>query len=325
MNAPAPTADPVLNALRAGAVLAVSVSGGKDSQALLAACLGHPDRPNWTGPIVAVHADLGRAEWRETEAFVRAMCERAGVPLHVVAREGGDLFARFEERAAKLAGEGKPWAPSAANRYCTSDLKRSPIDKFLRAFAQANGTNLVVSAEGVRAAESAARSKKPRAEVRVKLTTKTLADAVAALAPKTAVEHEAAAAAAWAAFDPQGGRLAFTWRPIFEHTDAQVWEACGTSVGELETRRALYAQGDAAAALEGWPAHPAYVYGNARLSCALCILGCRSDLVNGARHNPDAVRFLVGLEGRTGFTFLSGVSLRDVAADAGVAIPLPVL
>lgn len=50
-------------ALRQGAALAVSISGGKDSQAMLYALAAEWERrPEWTGDIFAVHADLGRAE-----------------------------------------------------------------------------------------------------------------------------------------------------------------------------------------------------------------------------------------------------------------------
>lgn len=55
-------------ALQQGAALAISISGGRDSQALLntltAWLAAHPV----PGPVFAIHADLGRAEWPHTNA-----------------------------------------------------------------------------------------------------------------------------------------------------------------------------------------------------------------------------------------------------------------
>lgn len=278
-------------ALDRGAALVISISGGKDSQALLNACAAAHRAHGWRGDLVAVHAHLGRAEWPQTLAHCRAICDAADVELVIVERSsGGDLIDRIKERMQTLDGTGKPPWPSAQQRYCTSDMKRGPIDRYLREW------KLVISAEGVRAAESYARAKKPACEMRRQIT----ASGLQQLSISDAL-----------ALRDQRQRLALTWRPLLRWTDADVWEACGTSLAALADHRQRYAAGDPTA-LIGWPGHPAYVYGNERLSCALCILGSRSDLRNGAKHNPELWRELVAMERESGFIFRQDLALADL-------------
>lgn len=323
----------VESALGLGAALAISVSGGKDSQALLNALSAWHRERGWPGPMLALHSDLGRAEWKQTPDHVRRIAAEAGVELVVVRRSKGDLFTRFEERAAAVAGtatpwapskqrryctshlktapidahlrrlEGTPWAPSASRRYYTSDLKRAPCDTALRAH------RLVLSAMGFRAQESTDRAARHVLAVRRRITSTHLRDLPAARAVQAWVDL--------------GGerRLAFDWNPLHRWTKADVWEACGTSEAELQLRRRAYAAGYRAEALDGWPAHPAYVLGNERVSCALCVLASRADLVNGARHNPEAFEFIAGIEETTGSTFRPEGPLRRIVADAGAPRP----
>lgn len=49
----------ILTALEAGAALAISISGGKDSQALLAELVPWFRSQGYTGQLFAIHADLG--------------------------------------------------------------------------------------------------------------------------------------------------------------------------------------------------------------------------------------------------------------------------
>ena len=48
--------------------------------------------------------------------------------------------------------------------------------------------------------------------------------------------------------------------------------------------------------------HWAYTAGNDRLSCIFCIMACRGDLINGAKHNPALYREYVAMELKTGYT-----------------------
>lgn len=267
--------DAVRAALDNGAALALSISGGKDSQALLAACCAAYQANGWTGPLFAVHAGLGRMEWFNTPAFVEQLAERYGVELVIVKRQDGrDLLDIMRERAAKLEGTGKPWAPSSAARYCTAGEKRDQIDRHLRTFTQ------VVSAEGIRADESPARAKKTPCQVRARIATKE--------------------------------RHALTWFPLFEWSTADVWDAIGTTQEELDLRREAFAAGYTQDALDGWPAHPAYVMGNERLSCAICCLASKADRANGAKYHPELAAALTELEESTGFTYVQGSTIKDL-------------
>lgn len=58
MNAPTPhIPDAVRASLGEGAALAVSISGGKDSQAMLLALADLHAAHGWTGDLYAIHAD----------------------------------------------------------------------------------------------------------------------------------------------------------------------------------------------------------------------------------------------------------------------------
>lgn len=126
-----------------GAIFYVSHSGGKDSQAMYAML----NRIVPHEQIVVVHADLGEVEWSGVQDHIN---ENITHPLNVV-RAGKTLLGMVEQRGM--------W-PSAAFRQCTSDLKRGPIVKFIRADLKAKGKRLGVNCMGLRAQESAARAKR---------------------------------------------------------------------------------------------------------------------------------------------------------------------
>lgn len=309
----------VEEALQRGASLAVSISGGKDSQALLAALVEARAQRRWPGPFFAIHAHLGRMEWPQTLEHCQRLCDGYGVELVVVSRPQGDLLAEMQQRMETLRGQGKPHWPSSAARYCTADNKRGPIDKVLRQSAphwpsatnryctshqKANqidkrlrAASLVISAEGIRADESYARAKRSVVAIRRQITAKALRE----LEPGEALRQQ-----------QEGQRLALTWNPLLTWTVRDVWEACGTSAAELAERRVLWRVGWEEEALNDWPAHPAYVMGNERLSCALCVLASRSDLENGARHNRELWQALVAMEEESGFTFRQDLALADL-------------
>ena len=136
--------------IRAGALVVLSHSGGKDSQAMtiLLSWLVPRDR------LVAVHAPLAEVEWPGTVEFIRATLP-PGVPLILApVASGKTLLDRVEER-------GK-W-PDPARRWCTSDFKTGPIERELRRYLKANPRfgGRIVSAMGMRAGESPARARKP--------------------------------------------------------------------------------------------------------------------------------------------------------------------
>ena len=263
------------HALGKGAALAISVSGGKDSQAMLIALAQLHRERGYTGALFAVHASLGRIEWSGTDEHVRRICQDAGVPLTIVTRsDGRDMIDHWTARGERLLAQGKqarPWS-DANNRFCTSDMKRDPIDRILRQYPY------VVSAEGIRADESPARAQKPVWKMRSRICTQ--------------------------------GRVAFTWNPILDWSTEDVLQACGTSTADLRRRQQLHRDGQEAEALAGWPLHYVYVLGNRRLSCSFCVLGCQSDLENAARYQPETLRTLVAIEDRFGFAFQKDRPLR---------------
>lgn len=147
--------DQLLDVVARGGIVYCSHSGGKDSQAMYAALRRYVPHDQ----LVVVHADLGRVEWDGVQDHIRATISH---PLNVVSAvfaDGSpkDLLGMVKRRAATRP-DAPPW-PSSAARFCTSDLKRDPIAKFIRADLKARGKTLAINATGIRAEESAARAK----------------------------------------------------------------------------------------------------------------------------------------------------------------------
>jgi len=247
--------DPVMH-LREGAALLLNVSGGKDSDAMSAHLLDMRKREGWTGPVLMVHADLGRAEWHSTPRYVRELAARNECELVVVQRKAGDLIARIWQRYHD--DPSRPCWPSSAARYCTSDLKRGPISSLIN---QRFPTGTVICAQGIRAQESKKRAKKPTVSLRPGCNPKTIA------------------------------RTVIDWLPIHKWSEADVWSEIGA---------------------HGGIHHEAYKHGNRRLSCALCVLACDNDLINGALHNPDTYREYCRIEAVTGWSFRDGFWISDL-------------
>ena len=314
----------VQQALDLGAALAVSVSGGKDSDAMLRHLTALHRSQRWTGQLFAITADLGRIEWPGTLEHIQSVCTELDVALIVVRRQKGSMIDRWDERRQVLINQqqaeeraiapvkegnglletasvkegSKPFWSSSTARYCTKEMKTAEVDRYLRRF------NAVVCAVGIRAEESSSRAKKPHFQVRNDITTATLK----ASRGLNAGQHEEWAAAAIALWIESNfkGRLALTWNAVLDWPVEKVWESLGTSVEELEQRRALYQSGSLTAALRGWPAHWAYVSGNSRLSCSMCVLASAHDIQNGAKHNLTTWLELALMEKQSGWSFQQG-------------------
>jgi len=260
----------VIEHLKNGARLAINLSGGKDSQAMARALW--EALPEYRHHMFCIHADLGRMEWTQTIDMVKQLAKMLKLPLTIVSRPKGDLLARWQERMELLKGQNKPHWSSSAARYCTSDLKRNPINTYLRNYPY------IISCEGIRAIESYNRAKKEVFSTRTAITTK--------------------------------NRKAFTWYPIFDWSEEQVWESWGMSSTTLSVLRLTYAATGKVHSM--WPFHPAYVFGNQRLSCCMCVLGSKKDLANGVKHNPEIAKELAKMEDVSGFTFRKDISITQL-------------
>ncbi len=190
--------------LRLGAALVLSVSGGKDSDAMCDYLLEQRAAKGWTGDVAMVHADLGRAEWHTTTDYVHDLARRKSVSLHIVRWAHGDLIDRIWQRY--YADPSRPCWPSSKVRYCTSDLKRAPISRWIRS---AYPTGKVICAMGLRAEESSARAKKPSASVRADCTAPTL------------------------------NRLTLNWLPIHNWSETDVWDCIRQHGGTAHPAYAL--------------------------------------------------------------------------------------
>ena len=132
-----------------GALVAVNHSGGKDSQSMTIVLSRIVPREQ----LVIVHAPLGEVEWNGTVSHIRDTLP-PDVPL-IMARtaSGKSLLQRVEERGL--------W-PGIRQRFCTGDLKRTPIERELRRYLKAHPhfEGRLVNAMGLRRDESRERARR---------------------------------------------------------------------------------------------------------------------------------------------------------------------
>lgn len=161
------TDEAVMQAIADQAMFVINLSGGKDStvagHSVMAQldALGHPREKR-----IAIHADLGRAEWRSTAGVVEAVAAKLGLELLVVRRGAGDMVARWEVRfsnaliryaALETYNLIGPWS-QANKRFCTAELKAQVIGPEL---ARRYRGQKIVQVIGIRREESTGRSKTP--------------------------------------------------------------------------------------------------------------------------------------------------------------------
>lgn len=139
--------------IKDGALFAVSHSGGKDSQAMLIKLLEVIP----AAQLLVVHASLGAMEWPGALELAQQQASDAGLPF-IVARARKTLLEMVERRFENRP-EVPSW-PSASTRQCTSDLKRGPIQREVRAYAKVNGFKTIVNCLGLRAQESSGRARR---------------------------------------------------------------------------------------------------------------------------------------------------------------------
>jgi len=262
--------------IEAGALFVVNHSGGKDSQAMLIKVLEVVP----AAQVLVVHATLGESEWPGALEHAQQQAQDAGVPFIVA--EAGKSFLGMVERRFQGRPEVPSW-PSASTRQCTSDLKRGPIEREVRRYAQAHGKGRIVNCMGMRAAESPSRARKAifgRNDSQC-------------LSPKEkTVLVEVAPSVFVKAQHVTPGREWFNWLPIHTLSTVEVLDTVSQAGQHL---------------------HPAYALGNERLSCVFCLFGSAGDLKNGAEQNPELYARYVEMERRTGYTLhMSRKSLTEI-------------
>lgn len=152
--------------LGAGAVVAIGVSGGKDSCAVAMRLHRYLDAIDFKGPRVLIHSDLGRIEWEQSLPVCERLAQQLGWELMVVRREAGDMIARWYRRWENNVQRYEqlecvkvilPWS-TPSMRFCTSELKTAIVCSALR---RRFPDSPILSVTGVRAEESASRAKMP--------------------------------------------------------------------------------------------------------------------------------------------------------------------
>jgi DNA sulfur modification protein DndC len=153
----------------------VNHSGGKDSTRML----GFVRRKFPDSPTYVVMADTGFEHQRPISAadFAHQRCAEFGIELVIVRNPRRTYLEMVEQRGM---------FPSAQYRQCTSDLKRGPIEKYIRSLPH----KVIVNCIGIRAEESNARSGLEPLKLNRSLTTRT--------------------------------RSVYNWLPIFDQTLGQV-------------------------------------------------------------------------------------------------------
>jgi len=268
LDRPVALTDEVTEALSHGekAVVAIGVSGGKDSTAVALATVGYLRSIDFSGQIVLIHSDLGMTEWEQSLPKCRELARFLDLELIVTRRKAGGMMERWEGRWAANVKRYQnlecvklilPWS-TPDMRFCTSELKTSPICSELKKRFKGH---VIINAVGIRRQESASRAKALVSKPNSKLTHKRITKETG-LATR-----------------------GIDWNPIIEWPLLDVVEIITES---------------------GLPFHEAYTrHGMSRVSCAFCILSNACDLKNAtrAKENHDLYRRQVELEIASTFSF----------------------
>lgn len=158
--------DHIQDLISRGAIFYCSHSGGKDSQAMYTYLRSLVPAEQ----IVVVHADLGEVEWLNVQEHIAGNIQHELNVVRATWADGSEktLLGMVERRLEKRP-DSPSW-PSSAARFCTSDLKRDPIHKFIRQDLKLRGKLLAVNCTGLRAEESSSRAKKVEMEINKRLS-----------------------------------------------------------------------------------------------------------------------------------------------------------
>jgi 3'-phosphoadenosine 5'-phosphosulfate sulfotransferase (PAPS reductase)/FAD synthetase len=150
---PNPTLQVATPDLRDYDAIVVNSSAGKDSQAMLDFMVELANAAGVRERLVVVHACLGAEEWPDTKELAAEHAAHYGLRFEVVKAPGLGLLGRVRKR--------RKW-PDPARRWCTSDLKRTPVQKLITQLHREYGSKFyfkVLNCMGMRAQESTGRAK----------------------------------------------------------------------------------------------------------------------------------------------------------------------
>ena len=291
-------------------IIAISTSGGIDSQGAMDEAYRLAEKWGVTDRLVAIHADLGRFEWDGNIDLVRKQCEWYGIPLHICSRSqdllehvvakhnsnlANDSMITIEERGedgkktgetfeitvAEAAATGLrcPWFGIGQTQYCTGDHKTKQIQKVYTAlkkqWRERTGETRpcrVLEILGLRAEESAARKAKPAFAERTSKSNKT----------ELHVDQ---------------------WFPIHHWLKDEAWTRA--ELNEVPTAHSYHLNG--------------YRNGMPRHSCCFCIYAAssckgegRDAILLAARHNPALLDEYCAVEAYTGYRFTPATSLTEI-------------
>lgn len=274
---PVSTSPEVLEALDGKhSIVAIGVSGGKDSCAVTLATVDYLKRIEYEGKIVLIHSDLGLTEWSQSLPKCQELADHLGLELIITERKAGGMMERWESRweanvkryinleCVKLI---LPWS-TASMRFCTSELKTAVICAEL---AKRYTGHKIINVVGIRREEGEGRNPmKPKKTGRAiqpvwkpnKLFTRKTINTTTGMATS-----------------------GLDWFPIVHWRLLDVIESITQSGLEL---------------------HEAYTkYHMSRVSCAFCILSNKCDIQNAslADENHELYRRQVALEIKSTFSF----------------------
>ncbi len=258
----------------------VSSSGGKDSQAMLSYVTRRARALGMLDKVVVVHADLGRVEWGGTRELAAEQARLAGVTrFEVVRAKGADLLERVILRFHKLKAKAEREAREKGEDPTTVKVPPAWPSSSAR-WCTSDVKRGPIWTLFTKLAGELSHLGRPVRILNCIGQRAAESDNRAKMAP---VEIDRSAS--------NGKRHVTTWRPIHAWTDARVWREIAES---------------------GLPYHEAYDWGNMRLSCMFCVLGCIGDLVNAARRVPEMAADYARTEAIVQADFKKGLSMREI-------------
>lgn len=164
----------VVTALQNNAVVAIGVSGGKDSSVVAIQTHRFLDAIRHTGERLLLHSDLGLIEHADSMRHCEKLSAFLKLPLLTVRRKQGGLIERWEQRwesnwrryvNLECVTLITPWSTPKL-RFCTGELKSQVISREL---ATRYPGQQIINVIGIRRAESSARARKPISQLNPKL------------------------------------------------------------------------------------------------------------------------------------------------------------